>query len=388
MKAVFLCGVSLFVIGCGSSNPANPTSASTPTGPSTVPKPAYTLSGTVRDDAAAPLQGASVYIGLDPRRPGTGGGQTDAQGQYVISGLAGGTQPYGVSKPGYVRISGTVSIGQELVKDFTLRPGVSVGGQTSELGVGPLGGVTITVTSGPNTGVQTTSTSWGVYGLGPIAPGDLTLRASKPGYDSVERTVHATVNEYAIDFVLRWAYGTCLTSVSPVLFDRFPSAGGTATVAVVATRDRSWTAESDNAWIEVTSGAASTGSGTVLLRVLPYPVGAVESRSGAVMVRCSAAEGQNVWVNQLPNCQTSLQWAPGSPQLCPAAGGTGRILVHNAAGGCRSQDVSESEWIRLVGAGSYMTREVNFIVAPNTTHAARTGVIVVGETRWEIVQQS
>jgi hypothetical protein len=386
MKGLVLCGLSLVLIGCGPDTRARPTPPAPPTSPSPTPL-RYSLSGTVRDDTGAPLQGVSVYIGQDPRRGGTGGSQTDAPGRYFISGLAGGAQRYNVSKPGYVHLSGTVNIGEELVKDFAMRPGVMVGGRTNEAGVGPLGGVTVAVTSGPNAGLETTSTSWGVYSFGPIAPGEFTIRASKAGYDSVERTVHATVDAYANDFTLKWSYGTCLTLVTPVLIDRFPSAGGTATVTVDANRDRSWTSTTGNTWIEVTSGATGAGPGTVQFRVLPHALGALETRSDAVTIRCSATEAQNVWVNQLPNCETKLEWAAGSPQVFPAAGGTGRVLVKNGVTGCRSQDVSEADWIILVGAGSYMTSEVNFIVRPNTTGAARTGVVVAGETRWAVAQQ-
>ncbi len=383
MKAVLLAGLSLLLVGCGSDKPAEPPTPTSPT-----PALNYTLSGTVRDDAGAPLQGASVYVGGDPRRRGFGSAQTDAQGQYFISGLAGGQQPYWVSKPGYVSLSGTVSIGEQLVKDFSMRPGVVVSGRTSEVGVGPLGSVTIAVISGPNAGVQVTSTSWGAYGLPPIAPGDFTLRASKAGYESIDRSVHATVDTPSTDFTLKWSYGTCLTSVTPVFIDRVPSRGGTATVAIGANPDRRWTATPDSPWIEITSSASGTGSGTVLLRMLSHAAGALESRSGVVMIRCSATEGQNVWINQLPDCQTSVDWAPGSPHVFPAAGGTGHLFARNGVAGCRSKDVSEADWITLAGAGSYMTGEVHFIVAPNPTRVARTGVIVIGEVRWEVKQES
>ena len=50
-----------------------------------------------------------------------------------------------------------IEIAEGALKDFTLRPGVIVSGRTVEAGVGPLNGVTIAVTSGPNAGAQTTS---------------------------------------------------------------------------------------------------------------------------------------------------------------------------------------------------------------------------------------
>src|SRR5206468_3146956 len=143
---------------------------------------------------------------------------------YAIAGLSNGEQSVFVSKPGYLRISAIAVIGVDLTKDFTLFPGVVISGSTSELGILPLGGVIITVTVGPNAGTQTTSSRGpGVIGgwiLPPVLPGDITFRASRPGYDTVERTIHAAVDTWVGDIQLRSSYAACLTSVAPVLVDR------------------------------------------------------------------------------------------------------------------------------------------------------------------------
>jgi hypothetical protein len=278
-------------------------------------------------------------------------------------------------------------IGEETAKDVVMRPGVTIGGRIDEAGVGPLGGVTVTVVSGPNAGMQGTSADWGPYSVGPILPGDVTLRASKPGYESVERTVQATVNTYQVDFTLKWSYGTCLSSVDPVLVDRFPSAGGIVAVDVRANPERTWTSTTETPWIEMLTGNGK-GPGIARFRVLPHPAGVIQARSGGVMIRCSPSEAQRVAVNQLPDCQTTVRWHPSSPQTFPAGGGTGRLIVQNGVAGCRSTDVSEVPWITLAGAGSYMTGEVHFIVHPNSTGVARTGTIAIGEARWQVTQQS
>lgn len=384
-RADALLVIALTAFACSSDSRSTPS----PTAPA--PRPVYTgtLSGTVRDNVGQPIAGVSVYVGIDPRTGGTGGAQTDDQGRYSIGGLAGGQQYVSVSKPGYIRISTTVTIGVEVTKDFTLVPGVILGGHTTELGLVPLVGVRISVMSGPNAGTETTSSGIGVGGgwtLPPILPGDVTLRASKAGYDTIERAIHAAVDTYGIDFALKSSYGSCLTSVAPVLVDRVPSAGQTIVVAIGANGDRAWTPSSPDSWIDV-PGATRTGSGTLSFRVLPNPIGAVDTRSGTVSIRCSANEGQTVYVSQLPDCQTSLEWAPGSLQIFPASGGTGRVLVHNGVFGCRSRDFSESDWIHLVGAGSYMTGEINFIVDANATGLERTGSVIVGEARWTVTER-
>jgi len=379
--ALAVCAVTT---ACGES-PRLPTAPRTSAQPLPAPPAAgFTLSGFVRTGEGVPIAEASVWAQTGSKYGVSA--RTDAAGGYSLANVR-GTFRVAVSKPGFRSVDSTVTVDKDATQNFTLLPGVQIGGFIEEAGVGRLGGATVEMISGPDAGAMTTSTSWGAYGFGYVLPGEMTLRASKPGYDSVERTIRAEVDQHGINFTLKWAYGTCLTAVDPVLFERVPSAGATRMVSVRANDGRSWTATSADSWIEVASGSTGAGFGTVLLRVLPHPLGALQARRGALMIRCGGGGGQNVWVDQLQDCQTRLEWAPGSPVAFPAAGGTGRVLVYNGVSGCRSQDVSEVSWIRLAGAGSYMTGEVNFIVEPNATGAARIGVIVVNEARWEILQE-
>jgi hypothetical protein len=253
----------------------------------------------VRDEAGAPLSGAELYVGYDPRRPGFGEATTDPGGHYLVSGLFAGRQPVSVSKSGYLSSSEMMEIAEGAVKDFMLRPGLIVSGRTVEVGVGPLNGVTIAVTTGPNAGVQTTSGGpLDGFSLPPVLPGDFTIRASKAGYDGVDRALHATADTYLGDITLKWAYGSCLTSVAPVLFDRVPAAGGTASVAVETQRAHTWTAKQNTPWVNVVSNASASGSATLQFQVQPNPIGALDIRSGAIEIRCSETEGQNIWITQ------------------------------------------------------------------------------------------
>src|SRR5438034_1534806 len=144
-RRFFGCALLLALVGCGSEPPTNTVAPTVvpPHGP-------YTLSGTVRDEAGAPLRGAELYVGYDPRRPGFGEATTDLQGHYLVPGLFAGRQPVSVSKSGYLTISETIDIADGTVKDFTLRPGVIVSGRTVELCVGPLNVAKITVRSDPH----------------------------------------------------------------------------------------------------------------------------------------------------------------------------------------------------------------------------------------------
>jgi hypothetical protein len=383
------CGLLLFVAGCSSEN-RPPTTAPTPTPTTTsVPRQSgpYTLSGSVWSEAGAPLAGAGVYIGSDARSPSFVSVRTDVQGRYVMPGLFAGTSRVNVSKPGYLALSEDVTIAEGAVKDFTLRPGVFINGRTVEAGVGPLSGVTITVISGPNAGVQTTSGGpLGGFSLpGPLPHGDFTIRASKTGYDTVDRAVHAEVDTY-VDITMKWAYGSCLSSVTPVVFDRVAAAGATAVVAVATQGTRAWTATPNVPWIDVVSNATASGSAVMQFRVDPNPIGALTVRSGVIEIRCSETEGQNIWVTQLVDCQTTIEPTAATRRGFPAEGGIGRLLVGFGVRGCQSRDYSDVDWMFLAGVPSYLSGEVNFGVLRNTTGVPRSGSIVVGEARWTVQQ--
>ena len=376
----FVCALLVALGACGSETP--PTSTS----PTPVPQNYYTLSGTVRDEAGAAVPGADLSVGRDPRRLGYGHAITDVNGRYLVSNLFAGTQPVFVSKPGYLRIEETIEIADGTLKDFSLRPGVIVGGRTVEAGVGPLIGVTVTVTSGPSAGLQSTSAPpLAGFSLPAMLPGEFTIRASKAGYDSVDRTVQA-MTDTNVEIALKWAYGSCLTSVAPIVFDRVPAAGAKSSVAVEAQSARSWTATPNVPWLRVISNARSSGSATLLLEVEPNPIGASDVRSGAIEIRCSETEGQNIWITQMADCQATIERDSNTPPVFAAEGGVGRLLVRFGVPGCRARDYSEVDWILLPGAGSYMTGMVNLNVRPNLTGISRVGTIVVGETRWTVRQ--
>jgi hypothetical protein len=378
LAALLLAGLGS---GCGTGTTAAPTPNSA--SPTLVTKSPYTLSGTVRDEVGAPVQGADVYVGYDLRRPGFGEGETDPQGRYVVSGLLAGIQPVLVSKPGYLRTHEDVDIQVGTVKDFTLRPGVIVSGKTLEAGVGGLNGVTITVA-----GVETTSTGPvdGSFQLPSVLPGDFTIRASKAGYDSVDRTVHALADTYVDGVTLKWAYGSCLSAVAPIKFDPVRAAGATEIVSVETKGAHNWTARPNVPWVRVVANASAGGSATLQFQVDPNPIGALDVRTGAIEIRCTELEGQNIWITQMVNCQATAEPDAKTPAVFPALGGSGRLLVRFGVPGCHSHDYSEVDWMFLAGVSSYLSGEVNFAVLPNPSGVERSGVIVVGETRWTVTQ--
>jgi carboxypeptidase family protein/all-beta uncharacterized protein len=387
MRALFCCVLLVGVIGCHSETAPIATSP-TPVrqgGP-------YTLSGTVRDDTGVPVQGATLSYGVDPRRSSFVSTTTDAGGSYQLAGLFAGTDTLTVFKPGYLSNAQTVTIVGDSVRDVLLRPGVIVSGKVSEAGVGGLNGVSITVISGPDAGVQTTSTGPvdGTFQLSPLLPGDFTIRASKANYDTVEQQIHAPVNTH-VSITMNWAYGLCLSSVMPVSFDRVPPGGATAGVAVQAQGVHQWTAKPNVPWIDVISNATANGSATFQFQVQPNPIGALDVRSGAIEIRCGDGGGQNIWITQMVDCQVTLELAGtpgvgGTPAVFPAAGGVGRLLAHFGVTGCRSRDYSDVDWAFIAGVSSYLSGEVDFGVLTNGTGVPRVGTLVIGETRYTVRQ--
>ena len=354
--------------------------------------PSASLSGTVRDQGGTPVAGAAVSVANGKSSRSTA---SDSAGRYSLAGLAGGTQylVY-VAKDGYELIDPVSPVfvwvnAAETGQDFTLRVGISISGRVSEAGVGPLDGAIVEVVSGVNAGQKSMPTdSYGRYVLQHLLPGQFTLRASKTGYDMVEQTLTLTASATE-DFTLKASYGNCLLSVTPLSVESFPSAGGETTVAVEAGSSRSWTAATDQPWAELLTGAAATGPALVRLRLQPAVPGATDNRTATLRVGCSAAEGQNVRISQLPDCRTSVSWEADSPTSFTSAGGTGHVFVSTGTAGCHWQAVSQIDWIQPVGVRDwYGDLDVGayFVVKPNTTGAPRVGSIVFGEKAWEVRQ--
>ena len=190
------------------------------------------------------------------------------------------------------------------------------------------------------------------------------------------------------DFTLRWAYGSCLTSVAPVLFERFPSAGGSGTVKVAARPGPEWTATASDSWIDVITGRSGTGDAPVVFRVAPHAAGATDNRRAAVQVRCGGTDGQNVWIDQYPDCQTRLTWTEGLSEVFPSTETLGSVRVTTGVPGCHWEAVSQVEWIRTVGIRSwYGDNTSRFVVEANQTGVPRTGFIIIGEQSLRVIQQ-
>jgi hypothetical protein len=318
---------------------------------------------------------------------------TGAEGRFSGR-LPNGSHILSVTRPGFraLRREGVIVEGDNITIDATLQPGVIISGTVSEPGADRVDGVTIEIVSGPNAGSKTTSRASpfrGAYSFDYLAPGEMRLRASKPGYDVVEQSIDARINS-TVDFALRMTYGSCLRSVGPLFFDDYRSSGGTEAIRVEANPGRQWSATSEVPWLQATP-ASQTGSAQIAVTVAPHPSGAVDSRRGALMIRCSASEAQAITFVQRPDCQVRLAATPSTPGTFDAGGGTGGLKVEVGVPGCLWHARSQVDWMHTVGVSSWRgtppISELMFVVRPNQTGQLRSGQLLVGDTAWTVNQR-
>ena len=104
-----------------------------------------------------------------------------------------------------------------------------------------------------------------------------------------------------------------------------PAAGGTGTVAIAATRECTWAASAESAWLSVRSGQSGQGNGMVEFAAARNPDPA--SRRGALVVNGQRAE----ITQEAGTCDITL--ATSSASFTPD-GGSGRVEGHAPPAPC------------------------------------------------------
>lgn len=178
---------------------------SDPVGPQPPPAAGFTLRGIVSEVTS---DGGTVPVGavLVEITSGTASGETastDANGQFRFDGLTGqlnlrftkeGFTPTGRSVTMTADLFITVSVEPEdddpTLPTFTLT-GIVARRQDDK---DPIGGATVEVVDGPRAGDSATTDALGRYTLTELS-GDVTVRASRPGFDPVERIVEMTQDQ-------------------------------------------------------------------------------------------------------------------------------------------------------------------------------------------------
>jgi Viral BACON domain/Putative binding domain, N-terminal len=167
----------------------------------------------------------------------------------------------------------------------------------------------------------------------------------------------------------------CATSFTPTA-QSVASSGGSGSVAVVTDAACTWSSRSDAAWVVITGGQTGTGPGTVRFSVDAWDGPA---RSGTLTI-----DGRPFTVTQATGCRYTVDSAS---QSVAAAGGSGNVTVH-AAAGCGWSASTSVPWLMLVsGTTGSGDGRVQFTVAASTG-PARSGTLTIADQAFTVTQAS
>jgi glucose/arabinose dehydrogenase len=341
---------------------------------------AYTLSSTSRSVPVQGIQGLGVHVGApdgcdwtavsnDAWITITSGQSGSGDGEVVLS-VAPNAQSES-TRVGTVSIAGRTFTITEAGCSYALSPtsrSVLVGGIQSA------GASVNTHTVCPWTAVSNASWITVTSGASRTGTGQ-TVFAVAPNHQSTSARV-GTLTIASRTFTVTQA--GCTYTLSPT--SRAVPVGGvpSAAASVSTSSGCSWTAESHDPWIVVTSGAARTGSGQLVFRV------ASNHETTASRVGTLTIAGSTFTVTQA-GCSYSL--TPTS-RAVPAGGQAGLTLNVVAPAGCSWTATENDAWLAITagrsGAGN---GRVDFRVAANQgSTSTRTGTLTIAGRIFTVVQ--
>ena len=160
----------------------------------------------------------------------------------------------------------------------------------------------------------------------------------------------------------------CATAITPTA-QTVGASGGSGTVVVNTAPGCAWTAQSEAAWISMTSGQAGNGPGTVAFSVSAWDG---PTRTGRLRV-----DTHVFTVTQTAGCSFNLSSSSAS---IAAGGGTGTVQVATAAG-CSWTAASNAPWITITAGGSGSgPGDVRFSVLANTGPERNATLTAAGRT--------
>jgi Putative binding domain, N-terminal/Viral BACON domain len=167
----------------------------------------------------------------------------------------------------------------------------------------------------------------------------------------------------------------CIIGIAPTS-QTVSAGGGSGAISVTTAAGCPWSAQSETAWISITSATSGTGAATVT-----FSVGAWDGpqRTGTLRV------GPQVFtVRQNSGCRFTI--SPESYSVT-SAGGSGAVAVTTAAG-CEWTATSNAPWIPITTGGTGSGNgTVQFSVAP-TTGPARSGTLTIAGRPFAVSQSS
>ncbi len=178
-------------------------------------------------------------------------------------------------------------------------------------------------------------------------------------------------------FLVNQAGASCSFTLSPTRAD-FSSAANLGSFAVIAPDGCTWRATTAASWITITSDPNGTGSGSVNYSITAN--NEPTARNATIVVGSSSFV-----VGQAAGCTVTLSSYSAS---FPATGGTGTITVITNNNNCDRPAASTVTWITITsGANGSGNGNVGYSVAANTSAAARTGTITIGNATFTVSQE-
>ncbi|HVH26161.1 MAG TPA: BACON domain-containing carbohydrate-binding protein [Vicinamibacterales bacterium] len=280
--------------------------------------------------------------------------------------------------------TGTVAIADQT---FTVRQlGTNDGGATCTWSISPtslsvqaagVSGSTVSVTTGQ--GCAWTATSLAAWititsGSSGNAGGSVTFNVSPNTGAARTGTSIIAGHQFSVTQAAATAPPACTFTIAPTS-QSVAATGSTGTVAVTTTSGCAWTATSNAPWLTITSGANSTGSGSVGF--------SAQANTGTARTGTLTIAGATFTVTQAaPACTFTI--AP-TGQSVAASGGTGTVAV-TAASGCAWTATSNAPWLTITsGANGTGSGSVGFSAQANTG-TARTGTLTIAGATFTVSQ--
>src|SRR4051812_31067613 len=147
-----------------------------------------------------------------------------------------------------------------------------------------------------------------------------------------------------------------------------PAAGMNGTLSIVTTRDCTWTAASNAAWVALTSSTSGQGSGSVAYRV---------NANADPAPRQAAVDVNNIHVAVTQAAAPCRYSVTPSNAAVSATGGDVALTVETLTG-CAWAATTGAAWIAVpANSASNRTGTLKLNIAPNTATASRTGVVTI-----------
>ena len=169
--------------------------------------------------------------------------------------------------------------------------------------------------------------------------------------------------------------GGCSVTIAPTS-RTFGADGGSGAIAVTTGAGCPWSAQSETAWISITSASSGTGPATVAFRVGGWDGPA---RSGAVRIG-----EQSFTVTQGSGCHFNID--PESSSVA-SSGGSSTVAVTTAAG-CEWTATSSASWITIASGGSRNGNGTVQVSVARNTGPARNGTLTIAGRTFAVSQSS